>query len=239
MEDADLIREDMANTRSALSEKLEALEDRVTTTVKGASSDVTETVEAVTDTVQETVATVKDTVQETVASVKDTVEETLTCVTDGVAAIKSFLDIPAHVERYPWVALGGSVAVGYLLGEFLEANLHQRRNGTPHEPYAASSSNGNGNGRHQKTADVSSTEAGWLDSLKPELTKLKGLALGALLGTVREMVVKAAGQNLRQPVSDIIDSITEKIGGTLVPPGPSHESGHESQPEVREPAMTV
>jgi ElaB/YqjD/DUF883 family membrane-anchored ribosome-binding protein len=224
MEDQDLIREQMENTRSALSEKLETLEDRVTSTVQGATEDVTQTVETVTDTVQETVATVKETVQDTVDTVKDTVEETLTAVKEGVSAVKSFFDLPTHVDRHPWVAVGGSVAVGYLLGEYLLARRVQHartRNETaPESLSAAAHRNGQKNGAYHGTEPSRSS---LLERFEPELTKLKGLALGTLMGAVREMVAKAAGEKLGRSVSDIIDSVTEKLGGTPIPSEPKYD----------------
>lgn len=212
MEDQDVIREQMENTRSALSEKLEALEDRVTTTVKGASQEVTQTVETVTDSVQETVETVKD-----------TVEETLSAVKDGVNVVKSFFDVPLQVDRYPWIAVGGSLALGYFLGEYLltkknegSSARNRRYPATQVSNRVTSSSNGEATTGHNGTA-AAVTEESLVDRLAPELAKLKGLALGALMGTVREMVVNAAGENLAKPMGEIIDSVTVKIGGTPVP----------------------
>src|SRR5438105_8802525 len=112
MENEDVIRDQMEDTRTSLTEKLETLEKKVASTVESATSNVAETVEAVKETVQETVSTVKDTVQDTVCTVKSTVRE-------GVGAVKDAFDICGHVERHPWVMLGGSIAVGYVLGRLL------------------------------------------------------------------------------------------------------------------------
>ena len=77
MENEDLIRKKMEETRTSLTEKLETLEEQVAGTVQGATAAVSDTVETVKDSVEETVSTVKDTVQETVGTVKDTVQEQL------------------------------------------------------------------------------------------------------------------------------------------------------------------
>jgi ElaB/YqjD/DUF883 family membrane-anchored ribosome-binding protein len=214
MEDPDLIREQIEQTRSSLTDKLETLEDRVTTTVQEASK----TVENVTGSVEETVATVTDSVQETVETVKDTVEETLSVVKDGVNAVKSVFDIPRHVDRHPWVAVGGSLAVGYVLGEILLPRpARADRNHEP-VPRLAAGVSSNGNGQHHNGTETGAAHGGGLlEQFEPELTKLKGLALGVLMGTLREVVAKAAGDHLGQSVSEIIDSVTEKIGGTPVP----------------------
>ena len=80
MENEDVIREQMEDTRTSLTEKLETLESQVASTVQGATTNVAETVEAV----KETVEAVKDTVQQTVTTVKESVEETICAVKETV-----------------------------------------------------------------------------------------------------------------------------------------------------------
>jgi len=209
MDDQEMIRDQMENTRTALSEKLEELENRVTAKVEGATQDVAQTVETVTDSVQETVETVKDTVEETISAVKE-----------GVGAVKRFLDLPAHVDRYPWIAMGASVALGYCAGEYLSRRNVRRRAPTP-TIFAAKENlaaplygNGQANSVRTVTEPPAPKTPSWLEMLKPELNKLKGLALGVLMGTVRETVAKAAGDKLGHSLAEVIDSATEKIGGT-------------------------
>src|SRR5262249_42601854 len=81
------IREQMAETRASLVDKIEALEEKVLGTV----------------------GTAQATVEHTVESVKETVE-------DSVAAVKRTFDLQCQVEQRPWVMLGASVAAGYGLG---------------------------------------------------------------------------------------------------------------------------
>lgn len=217
MEDSDVIREQIEQTRSSLSDKIETLEGRVTTTVQEASK----AVDNVTGAVEETVATVTDSVQETVTSVKDTVDDTLTAVKDSVGAVKSLFDLPRHVDRYPWVAVGGSLAVGFLLGEVLLSRHTRSGRGPSDSPpqshAAAVSSNGNGRRGDARASASAEGDGGLLDRFQPELSKLTGLALGVLMGTFREMVANAAGESLGESVSEIIDSVTEKIGGIPIP----------------------
>src|SRR5262249_47659347 len=115
MENEELIRKQMEETRTSLTEKLETLEEQVVGAGKDTSSAVTGTAGAVKD----TVSTVKDSVQDTVSTVKDTVTETVTAVKDtvqeGVETVKSWLDLKAHTEKHPWMVMGGSVLLGYFL----------------------------------------------------------------------------------------------------------------------------
>lgn len=220
MEETDLIREQIAHTRSSLSDKLETLEDRVSNTVQETSN----AVDNVTNAVEDTVTTVSDSVQETVTNVKDTVDDTITVVKDGIDAVKGLFDIPGHVDRHPWLAVGGSLAAGYVLAEFLSAR-HTRPGRNRHDsaPQShAATDDGDGNGE-VANANRSIKGGGLLQRFEPELSKLTGLALGVLMGTIREMVANAAGESLGESLCEIIDSVTEKIGGTLVP--------HEHQPK--------
>ena len=239
MDDQNLILEQMEQTRGSLSKKLEMLEDSVGATVKGATSEVAETVEDVTGSVQQTVEAVTESVQETVETVKETVEDTLTVVKESVSAIRNIFDIPGQVQRHPWAMVGGSVAAGFVLAETVGRRRHSNRppsgghtssrrsvveNGTP-------GTNGNGkpadsenNVNPDRKAQPADSES-ILDKLAPEMAKLKGLALGALMGMVREMVTSEANDDLGASLGEIIDSITEKIGGT-----PVHSHKHASLP---------
>src|SRR5262249_38838293 len=87
----EVIRQQMEETRAALSEKLETLEQQVVGTVKDARAAVTDTVETVKGAVHDTVETVKET-----------------------------FDVSRQVERHPWAMLGGSIALGFLGGRLYE-----------------------------------------------------------------------------------------------------------------------
>jgi len=148
MENEDLIREQMTDTRTSMTEKLEQLEEKVAGTVTGATGAVQDTVEAVKETVlgakdavtgtveavkdtvvgakdavTEAVETVKETVAETVGAVRDTVEETIGAVKDSVKGgfeyMKELFNIPHQTQRHPWLVLGASVASGFCLGRLL------------------------------------------------------------------------------------------------------------------------
>lgn len=214
MDNEDLIREQMEDTRASLTEKLETLEDKVSSKVQAATSNVADTVENVTGTVQETVQTVKETVEETIAGVKETVQS-------GVDAIKGVFDVPAHVQRHPWVMLGGSIVLGYLGGTLVRG---QQKPGPPtgvpppppersHGIATNGHGHGQGPGRHKK-AHAKPSKPAWLSYFGPELEKLKGLALGAVISVAKEMIVQAAPPKIGQSLTEIIDGVTQKLGGT-------------------------
>jgi len=202
--ETEVIKQQMAETRTALSEKLEAVEELVASTVKETTETVSETVAAVTDTVESTVNTVADSVE----SVKESVKEAF--------------DVKGYVEKYPWLVLGGAFAAGYALGHVLG----------PSSSYAASYSSWAGPSESYEPAvppaapsPASYTSApaapredtsSWLQGLMPVIDKLKGLAIGTAAGVVGEMVLKNLPDNLRSEVSKLIDDTTSSLGGPVL-----------------------
>ncbi len=231
MDNEDLIRDQMENTRTSLTEKLQTLEDKVATTVDNATSNVTETVEAVKDTVQETVANVKDSVQETINVVKDSVKV-------SVDSVKDAFDIPGHVQNHPWLMMGGSVALGLLLGNYLGQKQAAATKSKSKSTARAQPLRSNGNGRHDTLESQDSPAEGLFQKITPELEKLKGLAIGALMGTFRDMVMTGVPETFGEPLTDIINDVTEKLGGTPFKEERSdedfrhpHQESHRDSPE--------
>jgi ElaB/YqjD/DUF883 family membrane-anchored ribosome-binding protein len=210
MANEEVIRHQMEETRTSLTEKLETLEQKVVDTVQGATTAVSETVQNVKDSVQETVSTVKDTVEGTVCAVKES-------VAGGVETVKEYMDIRGYVQEYPWLMTGSAVAVGYTLGcllfpkeePFKTAELAKASDGPRvHNGPREHIRNGGHRARKRTEAAVS-----WLGDFAPELNKLKGLALGTLLGSVREMVTQGIPGQFGEQVKQVIDKVTTKLGG--------------------------
>jgi ElaB/YqjD/DUF883 family membrane-anchored ribosome-binding protein len=210
--ETEVIKHQMEETRASLTEKLETLEHQVVDTVQDATQVASNTVE----TVKEVVEDVKDAVTGTVETVKEKVEET-------VETVKHTLDLKAQVQRHPWPMMGGSVAVGFLLGK-LVGRMTAREESPAPAPLPAAAHPvrlHNGKGRvsrsEEKAAEKRASEKGWLGSLTesmgPELAKLKGLAIGATLGIVRDVVTQAVPEELGAKLSEVMNDITVKLGG--------------------------
>jgi len=216
----EVIRRQMDETKAHLAEKLEALESQVTSTVQSATDVVSETVEAVKGTVEN----VTEAVQETVHNVGETFNPRL------------------QFERHPWAMLGGSVAVGCLVG-YLTGG-YGRRNGEgygesgenatymtsrmsaasaeefPHEPGPRWSS------QPEQAPQAASrpeepAQKGWFWE---ELGRLKNLGLGALMGAVRDLTVRSLPEQLAHKVAEEVDHLTTKLGaepihGPVLPQG--------------------
>jgi hypothetical protein len=212
--EAEVIKHQMQETRSSLTEKLETLEQQVVGTVQSTTSAVTNTVENVTGAVQETAATVKESVREVVENVKDS------------------LDIPRQVQRHPWFMLGGSVFLGFVGGRLLQSleprPVSYRGYAPPPRPLAEAA---------HKTAEVASAAArsmpGWVaavaETFAPEIDKLKRAGIGMALGFVRDKLAESVPPQLQPRVNEIMNDVTLKLGGDPLPPqseaGPGHPPG--------------
>jgi len=196
----EMIQQQMEETRASLTEKLETLEQKVVGTVENATSAVTETVDAIKDTVHETVATVQEGVKDSVDTVKD------------------LFDVPAQVERRPWLMVGGSVAVGYCLGTLLWKDSQSRYGAAPASRPSWLPEVGNGAGTQPRKESPPANAAPSQPSIwAPEVAKLKGLALGVLFGTARELLVSAMPAHMGEQVKEVVDSVTKKVGGEPLP----------------------
>lgn len=194
--ETEVIRTQMEETRTSLTEKLEALEDHVASTVHGATAAVEETVQAVTDTVHKASEAVENTVEK----------------------VKESLDLTQHVQAHPWMMVGGAVAVGFLAGRLLPSasaatNGHSTPAGHPASSFTPPASNASPSPNGNAGAD-------WLSSLTktfgPTIKELEGLAIGALTSAVGEMVLSSTPEDFRPHLKEVIDHFTASLGGTVV-----------------------
>jgi ElaB/YqjD/DUF883 family membrane-anchored ribosome-binding protein len=205
----EVIRQHIEETRSALTEKLQTLEQGVKETVQEAKSAVVETAQTVKETVAGTVETVRDTVHGTVTSVKQT------------------FDLKYQVNEHPWMMLGGSVALGFITGRLVRSEDDVIR-GMSHaaqpspEPYQTREPETLVSSRSQdsRTDFNPGRKTGFLGELAtkfaPEIDKVKGLAIGAVLGLLRDMVKPSIPENLVPQVEDVFERVTTKLGGEPV-----------------------
>jgi ElaB/YqjD/DUF883 family membrane-anchored ribosome-binding protein len=208
-----------------LTDKIERLEQTVEHKVQSTTAAVTNTVESVKEAVQDTVETVKGTVTGTVDSVRSTVHST-------VESVKDAFDVRGYFEQYPWAAFGTAVGVGFAGGVLLGtrsrageriAELHSHGE-TPSRSSAAPSHNGGSRlgsaaaarvaAFSEKSSDAAHHFAGELaNKFGDELGKLKGVALGAMFGLVRDWISRSAPADVGSRVGEVIDDVTRKLGG--------------------------
>jgi ElaB/YqjD/DUF883 family membrane-anchored ribosome-binding protein len=188
MESEQVIKHRMEQTRESLIEKIETLENKVMNSVQNATSAVSETV----------------------ASVKETMHE-------GVESVKDAVDVKAHVDRHPWLMIGGSIFAGYVLANMLSGGRKPAAEVGPAPPLSSRSLRAPANGRHTEEKPATSTIGSWLGPIEPELEHLKGLAVGAALGAIREMLAEEVPPHMAEQLRMIVDGITKKMGGEPVP----------------------
>jgi len=193
----EMIQRQMQETRASLTEKLETLEQKVVGTVENATTAVNNTVDAIKETVHDTVTSVQEGVKGSVESVKD------------------LFDVPAQVQRRPWLMMGGSVAVGYCLGTLLSQRSSSRDEHAVASQPAWLSETSN---RVQRAAALPPPAAPAEPSIwSAEIDKLKGLALGALFGTARELLISSLPEQMGTQLREVVDSVTKKVGGKPLP----------------------
>jgi hypothetical protein len=142
----DTARRRIAAAQSAMAEKLEGVEKQIRDTVAGAESAV-----------DDVVSSVKGTISETVHSVKQT------------------FDLPYQTREHPWLVLGGSVLVGFLIGGRRGATRigKSERVNDSDDPY-----------RQQLQRGVA---GGVLNQFKGEIGSLRSAAVGAIVTALWEM----------------------------------------------------
>jgi hypothetical protein len=193
MENEEMIRRRMAETRESLTEKLETLENRLLGSVDEATSAV----------------------RETVASVKETMH-------DGVESVKDAVDVQAHVQRRPWLMFGGAILGGYVAATLLRRETEaDRKEIVPPPAPTPPKRHGAGNGHHKPAPkpEAVAEAPSFLKGIEPEINHLKGLALGVTFGTFRELLTKEVPPHLADELRSIIDGVTRKVGGEPIAPG--------------------
>jgi len=209
-----VIRQQMEGTRTALAEKLERLEEQVTEKVQEATTTVADTVEAV---------------SETVEGVKETVEET-------VDAMKHTFDLQWHADHHPWALMGGAVVLGFFGGRLLggpprRSRERERYREPPVPPPAPPPQPAPAPTAREKHEDSS---GGWFGFLGREIGGLKKLGIGMAMSVLREVAAKALPTQVSAPLSEAVNSLTEKLGGQpLGVSQPGHAPTHET-PAPRE-----
>jgi ElaB/YqjD/DUF883 family membrane-anchored ribosome-binding protein len=182
------IQREIDQTRSAITEKLEALEEQVRGTVQTAKEKVEETIETVTSSVQDTVESVKET-----------------------------FDLRLQVERHPWPMVGGALIVGFAVGRVMTsaATRHsagERVSTAPEYTPAAAPSAGL-DGRDTFTSFRGTP--GWADQFSDEFRQVKGVVIGYALGALRD-ILKQSLPNLSPHLDRISHTLTQKLGGEPV-----------------------
>ena len=195
-QDTDAMRQEIDCTRSAMADKLEALEDRVMGTVQGAQ----ETVENSIQLAKDTVATVKRNFD-----IKYQVEQHPWAMVGGC-----FIAGLALGGLFPRVRRRSRQAPDRLAGN--------------EDPRAGSSrliaeqrSNGSfGNAASPpRLRPMSTDRPAFFGQFQEEIDKVKGMAIGYAMGLARDSIKDAVPQ-LASQIDDVMNSVTTKLGSKPV-----------------------
>jgi len=255
------LRQQISESRGALAEKLEMLEEKVAESVQSATNSVAEATASVVETVQNATASVSETVDNVNSAVQGTVESVRTSMADTVHALKDSLDLSEHVRQHPWPTVAGAVALGFVAGRLLHGDDESDReymfdDNEPYdeaweeynpakafEPTSWNSQRGaqvpsyggdeasrfrprragrpaSSSGLTNNTGTGASGSGSWMSQLRTmfhgEIEKIQGLAIGASLGLLRDVISQSAPPALRSQITEIIDGMTEKMGGQKI-----------------------
>jgi len=131
------IRQDIEETHTAITEKIEMIEDRVHETMEGTKSTI-ETVMNNVKRVQETVDEAKVTADSILDAIKQTMDET-------VERVNYAAELIDQVNQNPWIMFGSAVLMGYILssvnreGLLGSRQMHESRADQPRPEQRAAS----------------------------------------------------------------------------------------------------
>jgi ElaB/YqjD/DUF883 family membrane-anchored ribosome-binding protein len=197
------IHQEIDQTRADLAQKVEELEEKVRDTVLSATENVGDTIETVTTTVQQTVDTVKRT-----------------------------FDLNYQMQQRPWTLIGGCVLAGFLIGALVSRGRPSRGRSrvSSYPDYAPASERSLASSAAAEPAASQGPGflSGLMEQFGPEIDKIKGAAIGYLVGMARDSI-KEALPSLGQQIEEVTNSVTTKLGGEPVEGpvmgGASHSSG--------------
>lgn len=190
-QDPETIRHRIDETRSSITEKLEALEEQVIGTVQDAR-----------ETVEDTIHHAKETVQETIENVRSSVEGTM-------QSVQRTFDMKYQVEQHPWPMMGVSFLAG-AAGAVLYDNLRGRSGSDfAYRPPELRSEH------VPQQAALQPDGPGWKDTFREEIDKVKGVAVGYLMALARDWA-KLNFPDLAPQIDDFMHGATEKLGGSPI-----------------------
>ena len=259
----DMLRQQISESRGALAEKLEMLEEKVAESVHSATASVAEATASVVETVQNATASVSETVGSVNSAVQGTVENVKNTMSETVQSLKESFDLFEQTRRHPWPTIAGAVAVGFVAARLLNSDERRDRDfawdedgpyhagWSEYNPAAWAAQRENQRAGYQQNsashnagaenipdrmanaAEATNGGPSWLDQLrhtfKGELEKVQGLAIGASLGLIRDMVSQSAPPTLKNHITEILNDMTEKLGGKTITE-PILSSSQDQQP---------
>lgn len=171
----------------------------------------------------------EDQMMGTVQSAQETVDDSIQMARDTVATVKRNFDIKYQVEQHPWVMVGGCFLVGLALGSrVLGAGRRSRKaperlvgNAMPpaESPRFVAEQRRNDSGTIAaplpQPESLPANRPGLLGQFHEEIAMVKGMAIGYVMGLVRDSM-KEAVPRLASQIGEVMNSVTTKLGSKPV-----------------------
>jgi hypothetical protein len=145
-------------------------------------------------------------------SAQDTVEDSIQSAKDAVAAVKRTFDINHQVEERPWTMVGGCFLAGLAVSLLIPK-------GRPPSSKAPDALPVNGHlatcGPTPPLQIAPPSDLGVLEPFREEIDKVKGIAIGYVMGLVRDAIKESVPQ-MESKIDELMDGITTKLGGEPV-----------------------
>jgi hypothetical protein len=149
---------------------------------------------------------------DTVETAHDAVKESIQSAKETVASVKETFDIKHQVEQRPWTMVGGCFLAGLALTCLIPRGRPQSSR-TPRGPVATA--NGATAVSPPPAQPEPASRPGVLEPFQEEIDKVKGIAIGYVMGLVRDSIKESVPQ-LAPKIDDLMNGLTTKLGGEPV-----------------------
>jgi len=166
---------------------------------------------------QAKLAALEQQVRGTVGDVAARVQTTRAAVEQTAATVRRSFDLHFQMNERPWAVLGGSFVLGTVVGLALASGTRPRRSRISRGEAPL-----RGEEDEARSVEAMASSGGTslfsrlAEPLRPEMDKVRGLAVGVVMGAIRDVLKDAIPPNLAPHVEDILNDVTTKMGGTLL-----------------------
>jgi len=161
------------------------------------SAEMRQDIDATRSAMADKLEALEDKVMDTVQSAKDTVKDSLQSARDTVASVKRTFDLKHQIKQRPWTMVGGSILAGLVVGHLIPSGRPQSARPSVAPP--------------RMQADLMN-QPGLLEPFQEEIDKVKGIAIGYVMGLVRDSIKESAPQ-MGSKFDELMNGITTKLGG--------------------------
>ena len=157
--------------------------------------------EVIRDQMERTRSSLADKIETLEDRISGTVEEATEAVEHTVEAVKETFNMRKHIERHPWLMIGGAMTAGCLGAYFLLPSRETAENPAPTPPPSP------------PAASLDGHAALVPGPLQESMELIHGLAIGCVMGLVRELLMDALPASMTADAACVIDQLTDKMGG--------------------------